>query len=584
MSTFTQRSRDPTEFRFHAHCQAQIGIPEGKRFDNLPSSFLHNSLLSLLAVRRSGEGSEISCSTCQKKSAEINYCFDCEKFMCPDCVKAHEVFRETMFEGHKVTPVQQFQAADYEALLKRQSFCSENYHKKDVIRFFCVDCQRCVCQVCIATDHKSHDVVPLEKAADDEKANIIARAKLVKGKKEACRGVIREFEKTELELETNITTAKRQVSQATEQMMGKLRQLEREAITALEKTRVSRIEKLHSGKASVVSFEKQLDQAFEFSNNLVERSSSSDIMLNKKNVEERIKDLIETTMPALPVSSCVEFVSTCEPESLSLGFTKFSKTDVQGSTVEGLDQNFQAGVEAELLICLKSSEGEIRNTQHTDRVEIHVNPADQVRSLVTSEKEDGNFQAKFVAKVPGTYKIEVKINGQKLAKSPFSILVKARELNVIGKLDVQGEMLQGPAGIAVNSKGVIAVADREGHCILVFDETGKFVRKIGCQDNKGGQFESPIDVTVLNGDEILLADECNHPIQQLNVQTGNFVKSFGEQGIGDGELKNPVSVCKFGEKGNGGGQLHHLSSFCVDKHGNLLVCERGNGCIQQLTL
>ena len=235
-------------------CQAQIGIPEGNRFDDLPSSFLHNSLLSLLAVRRSGEGNEISCSTCQKKSAEINYCFDCEKFMCPDCVKAHEVFRETMFEGHKVTPVQQFQAADYEALLKRQSFCSENYHKKDAIRFFCVDCQRCVCQVCIATDHKSHDVVPLEKAADDEKVNIIARAKLVKGKKEACRGVIREFEKTELELKTNITTAKRQVSQATEQMMGKLRQLESEAISALEKTRVSRIEKLHSGKASVVSF------------------------------------------------------------------------------------------------------------------------------------------------------------------------------------------------------------------------------------------------------------------------------------------------------------------------------------------
>ncbi|RMX54741.1 hypothetical protein pdam_00025918, partial [Pocillopora damicornis] len=379
-------------------CQAQIGIPEGKRFDNLPSSFLHNSLLSLLAIRRSGEGDEISCSTCQKKSAEINHCFDCEKFMCPECVKAHEVFRETLFQGHKVTPVRQFQATDYEALLKRQSFCTVNYHEKEVTKFFCVGCQSCVCQICIATDHKSHDVVPLEKAADDEKANIIARARLVKEMKEVCRGVIRELENTENELETNITTAKRQVSQATEQMMGKLRQLEREAITALENTRVSRIEKLHSGKASVFSLEKQLDQAFEFSNNLVERSSSSDIMLNKKNLEERIKDLIETTMPALPVSSCVEFVSTCEPESLSLGFTKFSKTDVQGSTVEGLDQNFQAGVEAELLICLKSSEGEISNTQHTDRVEIHIDPADQVSSLVTSEKEDGNFQAKFVAK------------------------------------------------------------------------------------------------------------------------------------------------------------------------------------------
>ena len=209
-----------------------------------------------------------------------------------------------------------------------------------------------------------------------------------------------------------------------------------------------------------------------------------------------------------------------------------------------------------------------------------MDPSDQVGSLVTSEKENEIFQAKVL----GTYKIEVKVNGQRLVKSPFAILVKARGLNVVGKLDFQGQMLRGPAGIAVNNKGVFAVADNEGHCILLFDETGKFVRKIGCQDNKGGQFESPIDVTVLNGDEILLADECNHPIQQLNVQTGNFVKSFGEQGIGDGELKNPVSVCKFGEKGNGGGQLHHLSNFCVDKHGNLFVCERGNGCIQQLTL
>ncbi|XP_066030611.1 E3 ubiquitin-protein ligase TRIM71-like [Pocillopora verrucosa] len=637
-------------------CQAQIGIPEGKRFDNLPSSFLHNSLLSLLAVRRSGEGNEISCSTCQKKSAEINYCFDCEKFMCPDCVKAHEVFRDTIFQGHKVTPVRQFQAADYEALLKRESFCSEKYHEKEVTKFFCVGCQSCVCQVCINTDHKSHDVVPLEKAADDEKANITARAEHVKEKKEVCRDVIREFEKTERELETNISTAKRRVSQATEQMMGKLRQLEREAITTLETSRVSRIAKLHSGKASVVSFEKQLDQAFEFSNNLVERSSSSDIMQNKKNVQERIEDLIKTTMPALPVSSCVEFVSTCEPESLSLGFTKFSETDVQGSTVEGLDQNFQAGVKAELLICPKTSEGEIRNTQRTDRVEIHIDPANQVRSLVTSEKEDGCFQAKFVVKVPGTYKIEVKVNGQRLVKSPFTIVVKAREFNIVGKLDFQGEVLHSPAGIAVNSKGVIAVADNKGHCILVFDETGKFVRKIGGQGDKDGQFKNPIDVTFLNDDEILVADECNHRIQQLNVQTGNFVKSFGEQGSGDGEFVKHLSVCitsdgrfivltdyvnnriqvftmdgepvfkfgnrgperldhpiccvcyeekffvtefnnkcvkvfdergqflyKFGEKGNGDGQLKQPCGLCVDKYGNLLVCEMANEHILQFS-
>ncbi|XP_022807295.1 E3 ubiquitin-protein ligase TRIM71-like [Stylophora pistillata] len=266
-------------------------------------------------------------------------------------------------------------------------------------------------------------------------------------------------------------------------------------------------------------------------------------MQNKKNVEERIEDLMKTTMPVLPVNSFVEFVSTYEPESLSLGFTKFSKTDVQGSTVEGLVKNFRFGVETELLIRPKTSEGEIRNTRHTDRIEVHIGPADQVTSLVTSEREDGGFQTKFVAKVPGTYEMELKINEQKLAKSPFSIFLKSREFDVIGKLDSHGEMLQGPTGIAVNSKGVTAVADVDGHCIMVFDDTGKFVLTLGVYGDKVGQFDNPTDVTFVNDDEILVADECNHRIQRFNIQTGKCVKSFGKEGSGDGKLKFPTSVC-----------------------------------------
>ena len=94
-----------------------------------------------------------------------------------------------------------------------------------------------------------------------------------------------------------------------------------------------------------------------------------------------------------------------------------------------------------------------------------------------------------MVKVPDTYKIEVKVNGQRLVKSPFTIVVKAREFNIVGKLDFQGEVPQFLAGIAVNSKGVIALADYDGHCILVFDETGKFVRKIGGQGDKDGNVE-----------------------------------------------------------------------------------------------
>ena len=40
---------------------------------------------------------------------------------------------------------------------------------------------------------------------------------------------------------------------------------------------------------------------------------------------------------------------------------------------------------------------------------------------------------------------------------------------------------------------------------------------------------------------------------------------------------------KFGEKGNGDGQLNFLYDLCVDKYGNLLVCDTGNKRIQQFS-
>ena len=545
-------------------CQTEVGIPEGNRFDNLPTSFLHNSLLSLLAVRQSGDGSQVSCGICKKKSAEITYCFDCEKLMCPDCVNAHELFQAAAFEGHKVTPVKQFQAQDYEALLKRQSFCSQQYHEREETRFYCLECQSCICQICINTNHKNHNVDPLEKAADAEKANIMAGVELLKQKRKVYTDLMREVEDTTSKLEANITKAIADVSQAANQMIAMIRKRKREVITELRNTGLSRTEKLDCVDKQTQSSTKQIDQAAEFANNLVQRSSSSDILQSNKNLEQP-EDLNKTAVPTLPVSSFVTFVSTIAPESLNLGFVATSETDVRLFTVEGLTQNIQAGLEAEFHVCLKISKEELTGeTRGKFHVEVLVEPAEQEGSLIICEKEDGNFQVKFIPKVPGTCNITVKINGDTLANSPFTVQVKERQLEIVGELDLKGEMPQEPHGIAVNSNGLIAVADRERQCMLIYDKEGKFVRKLGSFGKNPGQFKIPSGVTFLNDDEILVADQLNHRIQQFNVQTGNFVKSFGKYGTEEGEFQNPESVC-------------------VDGEGRVVVADFDNNRIQVLT-
>ena len=551
-------------------CQTQITIPEGNRFDQLPTSFLHNSLLSLLGVQQSGDGSEVTCGFCKKKKDEASYCFECEKMLCCECLNAHEMFRDVAFAGHKVTKVKQFQAEDYEALLKRKAFCTEKYHEKEVTRFYCRVCQTCICPICFVMNHKTYEIELLETAADKERANILAGVESMKQKHQTCRDIIRQFEETVANLEANIATAKRQVSQSAEQMIAVIHEREREAITTLENTCVSRMQKLDAVKKQVQQLEKQIKQAAEFASELAQRSSSADIIGNRKNLQERFEELCKTQMPDLPAGSFVKFVSTCKLDTLSLGIIKSgSETDPNKSTIKGLKQTFQAGVEAEISICPKTSEGQISNKQHEDHVEVQVEPSGQLASLIINEGNDEagrNFRVKFVPKLPGVYHISAMINGDNLAESPFSIEVQKRKLEVDGEFHLQNETLQKPVDIAVSSKGLIAIVDYwNNNCILICDKEGEIVRQVGYKGENPGQLSNPDGVTFINDDEILVADQCNHRVQQFNVHSAqNLVNSFGQCRTGDGNFKNPVGVC-------------------IDDEGRIIVSEYNNHRVQILT-
>lgn len=90
--------------------------------------------------------------------------------------------------------------------------------------------------------------------------------------------------------------------------------------------------------------------------------------------------------------------------------------------------------------------------------------------------------------------------------------MKERQFEVVGELDVQGEKLKGPSGIAVNSKGEIAVTDFDGHFVAIFDKDGKRSKTVGHYGDNTGELRFPVDVTYVNDDVILVADEWNHRV------------------------------------------------------------------------
>jgi len=472
------------------------------------------------------------------------------------------------FEGHKVTPVKEFKPKDYEALLKRQPFCSQQFHEKEITRFFCISCQACVCQICIVTDHRNHEIVLLDKAAHDEKPNIMYSAEMINERVNELTEVIRHFEDTASELENNVATAKREVSRAVGQMIEMIREREREVIISLESTRVTRLERINSATQQAQSLLKQMKQAVEFAKNLTERSSSSDIMRSKETLKQRFEVLREIEVPKHEETSFVKFTAA-SAKDLKLGFIEtIPKADANRSTLEGLKQTIQAGIEAEFMLCPRTSEGKISvQADLKDQVDVLIEPSKDVTNVIVSVKEDGNLQLKFTPKLPGAYSIEVKINGDKLPTCPFLVQVKERELVVVGELEVKffpGEVPKGLEGIAVNAEGNIVLTDDDDHFVYEFDRDGNCLRKLGGKGENLAQFKYPAGVSYVNNNEILIADQCNHRIQHINIQTGTVVNSFGKCGTGKGEFKNPLDVC-------------------LDDEGRIVVTEFGNHRIQVLS-
>ena len=528
--------------------------------------------------------------------------------MCPDSLNAHEVMRAA-FEGHKVMPVKEFQTEDYEALLKRQPFCTEQYHEREITRFFRLSCQSCVCHACIVRDHQNHKVILLDKAADNEKGNIMAETAATRENGKALNDVIRKFEETISTLETSVAIAKRGIYQSAETMIRKIREREREAIDSVERTRATRLEKINSAKEKAESLLKQMIQAVEFTQHLIQRSSSSHIMQNKKTLKHRFQELRDIEIPKHHETAFIKFTAAFV-EGLRLGDITTEGVDVSQCTLEGLDQTFQAGVAAELILCPRTPEGEISNQPDVkNQIEFHIEPTKDVTNvIVRKDAEKGKFRVNFTPKMPGAYNIEVKINDDKLPNCPFTTQVKERELVVVGELNLKlfkKDELHQPAGIAVNSTGKIALTDYKGHCGFIFDKEGNCLRKIGSHRENARNFDHPWGVTYLNDNEILVADQGNHRIQQVDVQTGTVVKIFGKYGAAKREFSNLLDVSLDEQQrivvtefvnhriqvmtqegdtitmfGDSGPEKLNYPRSCIPYKNMFLVADGGNNCIK----
>ena len=200
-----------------------------------------------------------------------------------------------------------------------------------------------------------------------------------------------------------------------------------------------------------------------------------------------------------------------------------------------------------------------------DRVTIEIKD-EQERECGTEvqidNNENGIYKVTYYPRVQGTFKLLVKVNGEHISCSPFTVILKPFQVKPVLSFGKEGSgdgMFEYPLGVAVSDRDEIAVADQSNHRVQVFDSKGTFLRSFGHKGENNAEFNHPVGIAIDKDRNIFVADSDNNRIQILSWE-GRHLGSFGGQGRLDSRLSDPWGL-----------SLHSTGNVIVADAGNKLI-------------
>ena len=550
-------------------CQREVDISESGTLDTLPNCFHMKNLLDILAIKEC-DTAKVTCGNCEMKREEASYCFHCGKFWCNDCVNAHNILREN--REHRVLALKDFKDKDFEDVLKRPVFCQKELHDKEILKFYCKECDIPVCQACVIVDHNKHDVDHLEVAAREVKKSITS--KLVAAR-ESSNAISCNYNTVEKErnqksrlIDDCSNNNKERIRQTVESLISILHQKEQELIAEVENQRKMAQEELRKSADAFQNFWRKREESISNIEAIVERSTGADLVRTstKEAIDELFQGLQEPQdMPSATdkkVYSKVfvknETVSTVLEESV-IGRLEQSATEAKQCLVDDF-RSATAGLATEIEVISRNSAGE----QHYcsgDYITVQLISVNQdLNSNCIAEKVkivdwlNGRYTVSFIPSESGQHLLTVQVNGENITNFP-PVEIKERcfkPLRFIGaERAIEGLQLSRPWGTIANDSNEIFVSDMNNNRIVVFNENGEFIRSFGQNS--------------------------------LNCPNGVHIDNTGRLFVGN---RHDNKILVFGQNGEYISTFHNASSLneprglSFDADGNLIVCDAGNKCVR----
>lgn len=142
---------------------------------------------------------------------------------------------------------------------------------------------------------------------------------------------------------------------------------------------------------------------------------------------------------------------------------------------------------------------------------------------------------------------------------------RVQELNEAGEFVklITGLGAIEPTGLAAGPGGNLWVADWSHNRVVEVSEAGSLVRSFGSEGAGNGQFRQPDVVAIDSSGDVWVGDQNNERVQEFN-QSGEYLAQFGSAGSGAGQFS-------FG----------YPMGIATDSKGNVWVSDTGNNRVQR---
>ena len=548
-------------------CQALSRVPESGDLKDLPTSFYLNGLIDVLTIREC-KTSQVKCGNCDKSSSENSYCFQCCMFYCQDCIIGHNIMKT--YKDHRVLALKEFQDKDYEDVLKRPDFCPKEDHNKEELKYFCKTCEMPVCQICVILDHGGHNMKLIKEEAEIQKSEMKSFLENQRCNLQAKMKTVNQLDEEFAKLMQQGEDVKRDVQRFVDNLVAVIEAKKQNILSSLEKETRRSLDLVTERKTEIQRQITAIESALENTDKLLTRSSNAEIVQLKKSLDTIFEGVAQTQAidrdtRSLPAGFVFEenpkLLETVKTDYIGtfqiLQLTKASHVICEGKGIE------EGMVNREAQFTLTSRNGRGKQCYNErDRVTVEIRD-ERGRECATevgiNDGGDGLYQIKYTPKDEGRCKVSVKVNGEHIHRSPFTVLVKPFQFKAVLSFGRKGSALKlfiNPFGLAGNTRDEIAVTEFYNNRIQIFNSDGNFIRSLS---SKALDLQVPKGIVFRNSGHIFVGDNSGRIL--IIDGRGECVGSFGGLGSLDDKLNDPWGLS-------------------VDSDGNVIVADKGSSLIK----